>query len=64
MPEYLKKAQAERELEEAKRQGKMEELAAGHSVGVGDTADTESRAGAAEAAGAGVGRAAGPGGAG
>lgn len=34
-PDYLRKAQAERELEEAKRQGKMEELAAGHSVGTG-----------------------------
>lgn len=34
-PDYLRKAQAERELEEAKRQGKMDELAAGHSVGVG-----------------------------
>lgn len=34
-PDYLRKAQAERELEEAKRQGKTEELAAGHSVGVG-----------------------------
>ena len=64
VPEYLKKAQAERELEEAKRQGKMEELAAGHSVGVGDTAGTGGRAGGGEAAGAGSGRAAGPGGAG
>ncbi len=35
-PDYLKKAQAERELEEAKRQGKTSELAAGHSVGTGD----------------------------
>ena len=35
-PDYLRKAQAERELEEAKRQGKMDELAAGHSVGTGD----------------------------
>lgn len=35
-PDYLRKAQAERELEEAKRQGKVEELAAGHSVGTGD----------------------------
>lgn len=34
-PDYLKKAQAERELEEARRQGKMQELAAGHSVGTG-----------------------------
>lgn len=34
-PDYLRKAQAERELEEAKRQGKTDELAAGHSVGVG-----------------------------
>lgn len=34
-PDYLRKAQAERELEEAKRQGKVEELAAGHSVGTG-----------------------------
>lgn len=34
-PDYLRKAQAERELEEAKRQGKTEELAAGHSVGEG-----------------------------
>lgn len=35
-PDYLRKAQAERELEEAKRQGKTQELAAGHSVGVGE----------------------------
>lgn len=35
-PDYLRKAQAERELEEAKRQGKAEELAAGHSVGTGE----------------------------
>ena len=28
---------AERELEEAKRQGKTDELAAGHSVGTGDS---------------------------
>ena len=35
-PDYLRKAQAERELEEARRQGKMAELAAGHSVGTGD----------------------------
>ena len=35
-PNYLKKAQAERELEEAKRQGKVKELAAGHSVGTGE----------------------------
>lgn len=35
-PDYLRKAQAERELEEAKRQGKTEELAAGHSVGTGE----------------------------
>lgn len=35
-PDYLKKAQAERELEEARRQGKMKELAAGHSVGTGE----------------------------
>lgn len=34
-PDYLRKAQAERELEEAKRQGKVAELAAGHSVGDG-----------------------------
>ncbi|MDD3254085.1 MAG: tRNA (adenosine(37)-N6)-threonylcarbamoyltransferase complex dimerization subunit type 1 TsaB [Lachnospiraceae bacterium] len=34
-PDYLRKAQAERELEEAKRQGKTKELAAGHSVGEG-----------------------------
>lgn len=34
-PDYLRKAQAERELEEAKRQGKVKELAAGHSVGEG-----------------------------
>ena len=40
-PDYLKKAQAERELEEAKRQGKTQELAAGHSVGTGNTPDTE-----------------------
>ena len=32
-PDYLKKAQAERELEEAMRLGKTEELAAGHVVG-------------------------------
>lgn len=31
-PDYLRKAQAEQELEEAMRQGKAEELAAGHSV--------------------------------
>lgn len=36
-PNYLRKAQAERELEEARRQGKMKELAAGHSVGTGET---------------------------
>lgn len=36
VPNYLRKAQAERELEEAKRQGKMQELAAGHSVGTGE----------------------------
>lgn len=35
-PDYLRKAQAERELEEAKRQGRTGELAAGHSVGIGD----------------------------
>lgn len=35
-PDYLKKAQAERELEEARRQGKTKELAAGHSVGTGE----------------------------
>lgn len=35
-PDYLRKAQAERELEEARRQGKVEELAAGHSVGTGE----------------------------
>lgn len=35
-PDYLKKAQAERELEEARRQGKVKELAAGHSVGTGE----------------------------
>ncbi len=35
VPDYLRKAQAERELEEALRQGKAEELAAGHSVGTG-----------------------------
>jgi len=34
-PDYLRKAQAERELEEAKKQGKAAELAAGHSVGEG-----------------------------
>lgn len=34
-PDYLRKAQAERELEEAMRQGKTKELAAGHSVGEG-----------------------------
>ncbi len=37
-PDYLKKAQAERELEEARRQGKTDELAAGHSVGTGNPA--------------------------
>lgn len=31
-PDYLRKAQAEQELEEAMRQGKASELAAGHSV--------------------------------
>ncbi len=36
-PDYLRKAQAERELEEAKRQGKVSELAAGHSVGTGES---------------------------
>lgn len=45
-PDYLKKAQAERELEEARRQGKIRELAAGHSVGVGEVSDTETAAGA------------------
>lgn len=35
-PNYLRKAQAERELEEARRQGKVKELAAGHSVGTGE----------------------------
>lgn len=40
-PDYLKKAQAERELEEARRQGKTKELAAGHSVGTGDSPDSE-----------------------
>lgn len=35
-PDYLRKAQAERELEEAKLRGKTEELAAGHSVGTGE----------------------------
>lgn len=35
-PDYLRKAQAERELEEARRQGKTRELAAGHSVGTGE----------------------------
>ena len=35
-PDYLKKAQAERELEEATRRGKTDELAAGHSVGTGE----------------------------
>lgn len=39
-PNYLRKAQAERELEEAKRQGKTKELAAGHSVGVGTVENT------------------------
>lgn len=34
-PDYLRKAQAERELEEARRQGRTEELASGHSVGTG-----------------------------
>lgn len=33
LPDYLRKAQAERELEEAKKQGRVKELAAGHSVG-------------------------------
>jgi len=32
-PDYLRKSQAERELEEAMRQGKVQELAAGHAVG-------------------------------
>lgn len=36
VPDYLRKAQAERELEEARRQGRMRELAAGHSVGTGE----------------------------
>ncbi|MCD8224694.1 MAG: tRNA (adenosine(37)-N6)-threonylcarbamoyltransferase complex dimerization subunit type 1 TsaB [Clostridiales bacterium] len=36
-PDYLRKAQAERELEEARRQGKTAELAAGHSVGTGNS---------------------------
>ena len=50
-PDYLRKAQAERELEEAKRQGKMSELAAGHSVGTGDTeVDPAKTATAADAA--------------
>ncbi len=31
-PDYLRKSQAERELDEAKRQGKTGELAAGHAV--------------------------------
>lgn len=35
-PDYMRKAQAERELEEARRQGKAKELAAGHSVGTGE----------------------------
>lgn len=35
-PDYLRKAQAERELEEARRQGRTGELAAGHSVGEGN----------------------------
>ncbi len=35
VPDYLRKAQAERELEEARRQGRAEELAAGHSFGTG-----------------------------
>lgn len=34
-PDYLRKAQAERELEEARRQGKAGALAAGHAVGEG-----------------------------
>ncbi len=38
VPDYLRKAQAERELEEAERQGKVGELAAGHSVGTGEEA--------------------------
>lgn len=41
-PDYLRKAQAERELEEAKRQGRLKDLAAGHSVGTGDGAVSES----------------------
>lgn len=45
-PDYLKKAQAERELEEAKRQGKTQELAAGHSVGTGDSPEAEKPGGA------------------
>jgi hypothetical protein len=32
MPDYLRKAQAERELEEAMKQGRVSDLAAGHSV--------------------------------
>lgn len=35
VPDYLRKAQAERELEEAVRQGRTAELAAGHAVGGG-----------------------------
>ena len=35
-PDYMRKAQAERELEEARRQGKTKDLAAGHSVGTGE----------------------------
>jgi len=42
-PEYLRKAQAERELEEAMRQGKTAELAAGHSVGEGVTRESSGR---------------------
>lgn len=44
-PDYLRKAQAERELEEAKRQGKMQELAAGHSVGDGSQPAKEAAGG-------------------
>lgn len=41
VPDYLRKAQAERELEEAMKQGRVSELAAGHSVNAADHASAE-----------------------
>ena len=38
-PDYLKKAQAERELEEARRQGKVKELEAGAAAGASEAAE-------------------------